>query len=72
MFKQLKRGGGCKYLKMLLQEQNRILRITLQLREGKRQLERRRRRWEDDLNMDIQDVGFRGINWIDLAQDRER
>jgi hypothetical protein len=44
----------------------------LHLREGKRQLERRRRRWEDDFNMGLQDVGFGGMNWIDLAQDRER
>jgi hypothetical protein len=44
----------------------------LQLREGKRQLERRRRRWEDDFNMDLTDVGFGGINWTDLSQDRDR
>ena len=39
---------------------------------GKESLERRRRRWEDDFNMDLQDVGFRNTKWIDLAQYRER
>ena len=29
-------------------------------------------RWEDNINMDLQEVGFRGMDWIDLAQDRER
>ena len=57
---------------MLLQEQNTILCIMLQLKEGKRPLERRRRRWDDDFNMDLQDVGFGGMKWTDLAQDRER
>jgi len=40
--------------------------------EGKRQLERPRRRWEDNIKMDIQDVGCGGVNWIELAQDRDR
>jgi hypothetical protein len=72
VFKKLKNGGGYKYLKMLLQEQHTILRIMLQFWEGKRPLERRRRRWEDDFNMDLKDVGFGGMNWIYLAQDRDR
>jgi len=72
LFKQLKNGNGYKYPKMLLQEQNTILCLRLHLREGKRQLERRRRRWEDDFNVDRQDVGFGCMNWIDLAQGRER
>ena len=72
MSKQLKNGGGYKYLKMLPQEQNTILCIMLKLKEGKRPLERRRRRWDNDFNMDLQDVGFGSMNWSDLAQDRER
>jgi hypothetical protein len=44
----------------------------LKLKEGKRPLERRRRRWDNDFNMDLQDVGFGSMNWSDLAQDRER
>ena len=41
-------------------------------REGKRPLERSRRRWEDNNKMDLQDVGCVGMDWIDLAQDRDR
>jgi hypothetical protein len=40
--------------------------------DGKRLLERPRRRWEDDIKMDLQEVGRRGMDWIDLAQDRDR
>ena len=40
--------------------------------EGKRQPGRPRRRWEDNNKMDLQQVGYRGVDWIDLAQDRER
>ena len=39
--------------------------------EGKRPLRRLRRRWEDNINMDLQEMG-RGMGWIDLAQDRDR
>ena len=39
--------------------------------EGKRPLGRPKRRWEDDIKMDLQDVGW-GMNWIDQAQDRDR
>jgi hypothetical protein len=31
-----------------------------------------RRRWEDNIKMDLQEVGFEGMGWIDLAQDRDR
>jgi hypothetical protein len=40
--------------------------------EGKRPLVRPRRRWENNIKMDLQEVGCRGMNWTDLAQDRER
>jgi len=40
--------------------------------EGKRLLERHRRRWEDNIMMDLQEVGCGGMNWIELAQDRDR
>ena len=41
-------------------------------RDGKRQLRRSRRRWEDNIKMDIQEVECGGIDWIDLVQDRDR
>jgi hypothetical protein len=40
--------------------------------EGKRLLGRPRHRWEDNIKMDIQEVGCGGMDWIDLAQDMDR
>jgi hypothetical protein len=40
--------------------------------EGKRTLGRARRRWEDSIKMDLQEVGCRDMDWIELAQDRDR
>jgi hypothetical protein len=40
--------------------------------EGKRPLGRSRRRWEDNIRMDLQKVGCGDMDWIGLAQDRDR
>jgi len=40
--------------------------------EGKRPLGRHRHRWEDNIKMDVQEVGYEGVDWIELAQDRDR
>jgi hypothetical protein len=40
--------------------------------EGRRPLERPRRRWEDNIKMDFREVGWEGADWIDQAQDRDR
>ena len=40
--------------------------------EGKRPLGRPRGRWEDNIKMDLQEVGCGGMDWIELAQDRNR
>ena len=40
--------------------------------EGKRQLGRPRRRWEDNIKMDLQEVGGCCEDWMELAQDRDR
>ena len=40
--------------------------------EGKRSLRRPRRRWEDNIKIDLQEEGGGGIDWVDLAQDRDR
>jgi len=39
--------------------------------EGKRTLGRPRRRWEDNKKMNLQEVGYGGVDWIELAQDRD-
>jgi hypothetical protein len=40
--------------------------------EGKRLFVRPRARWEDNIKMDIQEVGCGGNNWVDVAHDRDR
>jgi hypothetical protein len=40
--------------------------------EGKRQLGRPRVRWEDNIRVDLQEVGCGSMDWIGLAQDRDR
>jgi hypothetical protein len=40
--------------------------------DGKRPLGRPRRRWEDNIKMDLQDVGCGCLGWIELARDRGR
>ena len=40
--------------------------------EGRRPLGRPRPRWEDNIKMDLQEMGYGGMDWIDLAQDRDR
>ena len=40
--------------------------------DGKRPLGRPRRRWEDNIKMDLQKVACGGMDWIKLAQDRDR
>ena len=40
--------------------------------EEKRPLGKPRRRWEDNIKMDLQEVGCGGMDWIELVQDRDR
>jgi len=40
--------------------------------DGRRLLGRSRRRWEDNIKMDLQEVGCGNMDWIDLAEDRDR
>jgi hypothetical protein len=47
-------------------------RILVGRPEGRRPLGRPRRRWEDDIKLDLQEVGWGGMDWIDMAQDRDR
>jgi hypothetical protein len=47
-------------------------RICVGKPEGTRPLGRPRRRWEDNIKMDLRAIGWRGMDWIDLSQDRDR
>jgi hypothetical protein len=40
--------------------------------EGKRTLERLRRRWKDNIKIDLQEVGCGSMDWFELAKDRDR
>ena len=53
-------------------ERRRVYKVLVGKSEGKRPLGRPRRRWEDNIKMDLQEVGYGGMDWIELAQDRER
>ena len=45
--------------------------VLVGISDGKRELGRPGHRWEDNIKMDLQEVGW-SLNWIDLAQDRDR
>jgi hypothetical protein len=47
-------------------------RILVRKAEEKIPLGRRRRRWVDNVKMDIRDIGWDGMDWIDVAQDRDQ
>jgi hypothetical protein len=46
--------------------------ILVRWPEGRRPLGRPKRRWEDNIKMDLREIGFGDVDWIDLAQDRNR
>jgi hypothetical protein len=51
-------------------EGRRVYSVLVGRLEGKRPLGRRRRRWEDNIKMDLREIGIDGANWIQLDQDR--
>jgi hypothetical protein len=61
-------GGACS----AYEERRGIYRVLVGKHEGKRPLGRPTRRWEDNIKMYRQEVGCRGMDLIELAQDRER
>jgi hypothetical protein len=48
-----------------------VYRVLMGKTEGKRPLGRPRRRWENNIRMDLQEVGCGYVDWIGLAQDRD-
>ena len=53
-------------------EERGVFRVLVGKPEGKRPLGRPRRRWVDNIRMDVQEVGCGYVDWIGLAQDRDR
>jgi hypothetical protein len=61
-------GGACS----AYGERRGVYRVLVGKPEGKRPLGRPRHRWEDNIMADLQEVGCGGMEWIELAQDRDR
>ena len=53
-------------------ERRGVYRVLVGKPEGKRPLGRHRSRWEGNIKLDRQEVGFGGMDWTELAQDRDR
>jgi hypothetical protein len=53
-------------------EKRNVYRLLVGKPEGKRPLGRPRRRWIDNINMDLLEIGLNVVDWIGLAQDRYR
>ena len=53
-------------------ERRGVYRVLVGKSEGKRPLGRSRRRWEDNIKMDLQEVECGGMHWMELVQDRDR
>jgi hypothetical protein len=53
-------------------EERKVYKVLAGKPEGKRPLERPRRRWEDGIRMDLREIGLGSVDWIRLAQDRDR
>jgi hypothetical protein len=55
-----------------MREKRNAYRILVGKPEGKRPLGRSRRRWEDNIKMDLREIGWGGTDWIHLAQNRDQ
>jgi len=55
-----------------MEEGRGVYRVLVGKPEGKRLLGRPRRRWEDNIKKDLQEVGCGVMDWIEVAQDRDR
>jgi hypothetical protein len=53
-------------------EKKNAYRILIAKPEGKRPQGRHKRRWEDNIKVDIREIGWGGMDWIDMAQDRDQ
>jgi hypothetical protein len=53
-------------------ETGEVHRVLVGRPEGNRPLGRSKRRWDDNIKIELQEVGLRCMDWMDLAQDRDR
>jgi hypothetical protein len=59
-------------IKLKMGEKRNAYRILVGKPEGRRPLGRPRRRWVDNIRMDLREIGWDGVYWVDLAQDRDQ
>jgi hypothetical protein len=52
--------------------ERRVYEVLMGKPKGKRPLRRQRHSWEDGIRMDLREIGWRGVVWIQLAQDRDQ
>ena len=62
-------GGACS---AFMGEGRGVYRLLVGKPEGRKPLGRPRRRWEDNIRMDLREVGCGFVDWMELAQDRDR
>jgi len=62
--------GGAR--RVCVGERRGVYRVLVGKHEGKIPLERPRRRWKNNIKMDVEEVGCGSMDWIDLAQDTDR
>jgi hypothetical protein len=68
----------CKPLNLLIMliirmgEERKVYKVLVGKPEGRRPLGRPRRRWEDGVRMDLREIGLGGVDWIRLAEVRDR
>jgi hypothetical protein len=55
-----------------IREKRNAYRILLGKPEGKRPVGRSKRRWVDNIKIELREIGWGGMDWIDLAQDRDQ
>ena len=72
-FRMIKsRRMGCTWQVASMRERRSVHRILVGKPEGNRPIRRPRRRWEDNIKVDLQEVGCGGMDLIELTQDRDR
>ena len=68
---KLRRLRRARYV-IILEESISVYRVLIGRPEGKRSLGRPRRRWEDNIKINLKEVGCDARNWMELAQDRDQ
>jgi hypothetical protein len=53
-------------------EERNVYKVLMGKQEGKRPLEKPRHRWEDGIRMDLREIGWGSVEWIQLDWDRDR